>query len=530
MAEMGLLRAYAIVSRLEYMPAAALLALLAFLLLPSPPALDALTLEAVLAFFLLYTSGFAVNALADREVDRTYGGAKSRIPQAIERLGNGAVVTTAATSVLTALLLSFHLAILRNQPLLLVLPVFGILFGIGYSVRPLQFKIRGVGHALALSLSAFFLPLAFLVLAAGGSITPTLALVLLGFTIAQYGLEFGNQAKDAVQDRLAALRTPAVRWSVPTVAALGIALLAIGVSMLSGGLSLLAMEQGRLAAFNPRLVTPWLALPVAVLLLLAYVQPIRVLAKIRSASRQGLPIPDARHHAWQAGGALGAVVATALVTLAPLAVPILAPGGPTLPVEISPIVEIGGDEERYWNMGTTLQVTPERIVDPDGEQADLSPTWYINSIPPDGTGIFVERQNLAHNFTAKGLYLVELVVVDGDQLETRDSFTIHVYEPLHIQEAVGSFDPDGVQSRLVVNVTVINDMTERKAEDLTVQLTPSVGTKLVMGEQHLDVPLARGAEWKATIIVDLLAPQALEAQLYLGAEPVPPPEPVTVQF
>ena len=126
-------------------------------------------LEAVFVFMLLYFSGFIINSLVDRDMDKKYQTFKGNIADAVDLIGTRKIKIILAAQVGLAVLLGIHIGIVLQNIWVIVLVGLGVLFGLGYSVRPFHFKVKGIWHAIALASSAFFLPLMFIYIVVAGS-------------------------------------------------------------------------------------------------------------------------------------------------------------------------------------------------------------------------------------------------------------------------------------------------------------------------------------------------------------------------
>ncbi|MEW5759156.1 MAG: UbiA family prenyltransferase [Candidatus Thermoplasmatota archaeon] len=229
---MRIIKAYAQVWRLEYLPAVIFLFLVP-LLLSKAQLFTLKTIEASIIFFLLYFVGFAINSLADWRLDREYKTYKSKIAKAISLIGEKKISIIIFFQLLFALLLTLHIVMLTNSYYILFIVGAGIFFGIGYSLAPLSFKIRGIWHGIALSLSAFFIPIFFLYYTLTSVVSFEILILFIGITIAQYSLEISNQTIDYVEDKEKKVTTPPVLYGLKHTLYFSIFALFFGILLIS---------------------------------------------------------------------------------------------------------------------------------------------------------------------------------------------------------------------------------------------------------------------------------------------------------
>ncbi len=502
MGRTGVLRAYARVARLEYLPAELLLILIPLLLaFELPHALgNRLTsvAEAVIVFFLLYLTGFIVNAITDVEVDRTYSTFKSSVSEAVERLGRRRLSLLVVVQVLAALGLSLHLAWLLQQWLLLGLVGLGLFLGLGYSLPPFQFKTAGAGHGLALALSAFFIPMVFLSIVVTNSVDPLILLLITGFTLAQYALEFGNQAADFEQDRKADLSTPPVRYSVPSTLSFGLVLMVLGVALLVGSLFALSSSVGGLGRLHPALAGVNGLLLMLVIVLVGYAGPFRAMLHLHGmAILRGEVDPSVvRHARWQAAGSLSTMLACALLFGAAVLGPVVAP--PAVPfVDEVPQVSFAPDE--VWvNAGDATILAAATYGDTE-DGSDLHTDWVIAG----GFGTYNQmgQRSYNHTFTTPGDYQVTVTVTDGAGNRAQDQMVVHVVQ-LDLALVSVTVDKRGLNEQMNLTLVVKNDKEKRSPGSLEVSVSYR---NLPADLYHNEQILAHGQEWVIRATVDVSA-------------------------
>ncbi len=209
--------AYLHTCRYEYFPGEAP-AMLVPLFITSSSFGEMITFNLVLglvAFLLLFLSGFTINAYTDRKLDAHYDSFKRNISSSVGVLGAKRLLHLTIAQVAVAVFLSAIVAIRMSEPLLFLMVLVGVFFGIGYSIKPLNFKERGsIWHAVALGTSIFFIPLLFLYWIAAGALTLFIVILAVGFSAVHYAMEYGNQANDYLEDRAANVLTPPVRLGI----------------------------------------------------------------------------------------------------------------------------------------------------------------------------------------------------------------------------------------------------------------------------------------------------------------------------
>ena len=210
-------KAYLHTCRYEYFPGEAPAMLVPIFLAASPgqPLLSLNMVIGLVAFLLLFLSGFTINAYTDRKLDENYDSFKRNISSSVGVLGAKRLLHLTIAQVVVAVFLSAIVAARMGEPLLFLMVLVGVFFGIGYSIKPLNFKERGsIWHAVALGVSIFFIPLLFLYWIAAGGLTAFVVILAFGFSLVHYAMEYGNQANDYLEDRAANVMTPPVRLGI----------------------------------------------------------------------------------------------------------------------------------------------------------------------------------------------------------------------------------------------------------------------------------------------------------------------------
>ncbi len=318
------LRALARIFRLEYLAASLPGMSITFFLCATEPA-DLLRrgpLEGLMVVALVIFSCLGMNAIVDREIDGQYATEKSGISHSVNLIGTKRIWRIIATMNVIALAVTAALCIHFRSwiPLLLVLA--NMFWAYGYSVPPLQFKLRGVlWHAVSLTLAVCWIPFIFSAYTYLGTVPLALAIMILGFGLGQYGFEFANQALDYLEDKSAGLRTPAVRLGITK--SLQASLLVPLAGLMVMVLALLVMYIQRSAQSDVdrpvwHVLVGW---GLSVLLLLAgYLMPmVRTwqmlqLARATPSTACVRDFPGLCHYAvWQASSVTGVALASAVL-------------------------------------------------------------------------------------------------------------------------------------------------------------------------------------------------------------------------
>ncbi|MCY2931226.1 MAG: hypothetical protein NTV86_17410, partial [Planctomycetota bacterium] len=148
------IRAFAQVFRCEYLPAEAPGLCISFFLCARGlgDALALPVLEGLLAILMVVFAGLGINAIVDRNIDRKYATFKNQIPDAVEALGLRRTWAIIGVQLAAACALGVHISLQRGSWVATALLTGQIFFGVGYSLPPLQFKLRGaLWHAFSLS-------------------------------------------------------------------------------------------------------------------------------------------------------------------------------------------------------------------------------------------------------------------------------------------------------------------------------------------------------------------------------------------
>jgi 1,4-dihydroxy-2-naphthoate octaprenyltransferase len=319
------LKDYANVARLEYLPAEAP-AIFIPLLLTATALSDLVNfyyLEAILAFGLLYFSGFIINSYTDVSVDKRY---KVYVASSSTKLGPVMLKNLVIIQVTLAILLIIHIAWAINALWLIPVCLLGIFMGLAYSVKPFEFKVKGIFHIISLLISAFMVPFILLYTTVSTNYSWYVILFLFGFPIAHYGIALANQTGDFLEDKSEGLKSPAVRWGLNNTLKLAKSMTFIGLCLelvaFYGLIWLAPWLHGFEAAIGLTGMGRYLLIVLTTLIMcLAYSVPLSGLFSIHEISNLNLSIEKRmnkiknrmNYPIWQAAGIWGLVTTSTII-------------------------------------------------------------------------------------------------------------------------------------------------------------------------------------------------------------------------
>jgi 4-hydroxybenzoate polyprenyltransferase len=217
------------------------------------------------------------------------------------------------------MLITLHICYLLNNYWIFLWVMIGTFFGLGYSLKPFHFKVRGPLHA-TLALSALFTPFVFLYyVIAGMPPAPTIIIILALATI-HYGFALVNQSQDYIEDKASNLRTPAVRWGLTRTLRIAFTLAFLGLCIYFIGLYLLFSLIPGFSLFGYTLSLELVFALVTVSLALGYFVPMRGLRDLIKISlstqeiEQKMTLINKRlnYPRWQFCGLLGSMIVALL--------------------------------------------------------------------------------------------------------------------------------------------------------------------------------------------------------------------------
>ena len=233
--------------------------------------------EGIFIFFLLFAFGDMINCLADRDLDAVY---KPHLSEAVYGLGVPFVKFQVAATAALALVLTAHLAYQLQRWELLGLVAVGLALGAGYSVKPVQFKGRGLAQLFCLWLIIFVGPMLFVGFLISSLPSTEMVLFAAAFGALQMGIILVNTAEDYPEDLEAGIRTSIVALGLRRGIKLAFRLTVGGAIGLIGALGFM---------FQRRSLPPiWLLMMLPAILTCVYV--LVDIGKLKSLiAKQGLP-------------------------------------------------------------------------------------------------------------------------------------------------------------------------------------------------------------------------------------------------
>jgi 4-hydroxybenzoate polyprenyltransferase len=404
------IKAYYRVCRLEYAPGE-IPAIFTVLFLGSASVSRFLALpviEALVAFILLYLSGFIINAIADMEIDKKYDTFKTSIPKSVDVFGENTLKAVIIGHVAVAIILAFHITLQMGSIVPIALVLIGVFFGLGYSVKPFHFKIRGIWHGIALGSSAFFLPFIFLMFVIAEGLTLPLLVFIVGFSFVHYGMEFGNQAIDYIEDKASNVRTPPVRWGM--IPSLIVALGCVVFGIVAEGISFyyILLSKGSFTFIHPVLTTNVVYVVFMSIILAGYYIPTKGLLKMLSTLRKSKTVEEGmptlkkicKYAKWQTSGIMGVAIVSGLLFFSAVFGPAaqLYPGN--------------GDTGIYdSNLKIASEPEVELYYEEDGRcLANVSISVLNDNIQREKRSLMIEVQSWVANFSRWG----EWLILEGD--------------------------------------------------------------------------------------------------------------------
>jgi 1,4-dihydroxy-2-naphthoate octaprenyltransferase len=316
---------YSNVARWEYLPAEAPAIFIPLLLTMSTlmDFFNPLYFEAVLAFSLLYFSGFIINSYTDVNVDEHY---KVYVATSSKKLGPSILKNLIIIQVAIATVLIFHISWMINALWLIPICLLGIFMGLAYSIKPFEFKVKGIMHIISLMLSAFMVPFILLYSTVSSDFSWYIILLFIGFPIAHYGIALANQTGDFLEDKHEGLRSPAVRWGLnntlklaKTMSLIGLFIEIIAICSIIWYAPWAMVVETSISTIIP--IRFLIMALVVIVLCIAYSVPLRGLFSIHNISKldlgiekRMLKIKDRMNYPiWQASAIWGLVVTSIII-------------------------------------------------------------------------------------------------------------------------------------------------------------------------------------------------------------------------
>jgi len=495
------LKAYYRVCRLEYAPGE-IPAIFTVLFLGSASVSRFFVIpviEAVVAFILLYLSGFIINAIADKEIDKKYDNFKTSIPKSVDILGENALKAVIVGHVVVAIVLALHISIQMSSFIPIVLILIGVFFGLGYSVRPFHFKVRGIWHGIALGSSAFFLPFLFLMFVIAEGFTLPLILFIVGFSFVHYGMEFGNQAIDYIEDRNSNVKTPPVRWGMIPSLIVALGCVIFGIVVEASSLYYIILSKGSFTFIHPMLTTNVVYVGLLGIILAGYYMPTKGLWQMLSTLKKSKTIEKGmptlkkicNYARWQTSGIIGVAIVSAILFMGV----IFGPGaqlnqdaedniGPStgLLIASSPEVEFYKDDG-ICRANVSFSVLNDNIPRERGSVMIIVESWVANFrivMEP----LLLKRTLMPYEFwnVSTQIYghdvddtTIKILLFEdwkGKFLQVGDPWVVPSQKDLYIFDVeVDYYEEIPKDEKANVTVTVFNEGKTRYIGDLEVEVT-----------------------------------------------------------
>jgi 4-hydroxybenzoate polyprenyltransferase len=313
------------VARLEYLPAEAPAVFIPLLLTVTTlmDFFNPLYYEAILAFSLLYFSGFIINSYTDINVDKHY---KIYVATSSQKLGSKILKNLVIAQVSIAIVLIFHISWSISALWLVPVCLLGIFMGLAYSVKPFEFKVKGIMHVISLMLSAFMVPFVLLYTTASSNFSWYIILLFIGFPIAHYGIALANQTGDFLEDKSEGLQSPAVKWGLNNTLRLAKIMTLIGLCLELIALYGLIWFAPWVTPLNAMLMLPFSSkylfmVIITMILGIAYSVPLQGLFSIHNISNLEIAIENRmkriknimNYPIWQASAIWGLVVTSLII-------------------------------------------------------------------------------------------------------------------------------------------------------------------------------------------------------------------------
>jgi len=512
------LQDYTKVSRLEYLPAEGPAIFVPTLLaVTSISNLNLLMFtESVLVFGLLYFSGFIINAATDMEVDSM---AKTFVSDSAVRIGKRGLQILTLFQVSLAFILSLHISMVLGSWVPSILVAIGIFFGIGYSIEPFHFKVKGIGHVISLMLSAFTLPFMFLLYCVTQGFTVPHMLAIIGFSITHYGIALTNQSQDYLEDRAAGLTTPAVKWGLARTLKGSLTMTIIGIPIMMSGLMLISMERGYyLYGEN----ISWIPYVMLIGAMIGYSVPLIGLSRLINISEMSQPIKDRmtgiknvlNYPRWQASGIFGIVSASMVLFAMANFIDVTEDGTPELDTT-NPILTMI-DEPDYIDSRAYMDITVDMGSNPEEGtyQLELESYYAGEILGTNSTSLSIESGPGTYTLsvpyknreeTAYNVRLFEHSTSTQLEWETipssKESYIYNATSLLFHQRR-------GLYMDKMVNITIylFNDRGVKNPDDISLKIDVLSSNGAVFDSKILDLNMTlRGGEsWTPVITMDVM--------------------------
>lgn len=472
------LRGYVLVARLEYLSAELPAVFIPLLIgANSVNAIFSYTLiETIVTFALLFLAGFLINSLTDVDVDRKY---KTHVSTGVDIVGRGKLKLIIALHVSIALILALHISMTVQNIWLFAWVLVGTFFGLGYSAKPFHFKVRGAWHVIALTTSAFLVPFSFLYfVTVGRSIDINAIILIIGFSIAHYGIALTNQVGDYTEDRETGLLTPAVRWGIKKTLKLSALFMTVGLLIGIYAFTELMLARGTISYIpNVGIDSRLLATGIVVAALgVGYSVPILgTLALHRIANRSKTILESVsgikkrmNYPRWQACGACSILIISAMLFTTSII-----GSYKNTNVENS-VLSISAGQDRIVNTGMIVEFNG-MVTPTDMDKNKINYTWVF--CDQSNTTVYDYRLKFSYVFSKEGVYPVKFIVKDAVGNNFTDRINVTVMQGFCISSnATWKLNWTDPLKKVDVNVTsTVSNMGINQMDDITLRID-QVGT------------------------------------------------------
>ncbi len=210
---MKTIKSFFILVRWEYMPSAinetGIPALLALLFIPISSQYVFNVIMSLLIWYGAHFIGSQINNISDYNADKKF---KSYISDSIDYFGIKKVKRMIIIETLIVSILTIGMSVIRKQPMLVILWLFGLFFAYAYSMKPFNFKSRTVMNPITLALVLYLIPMLFSYLLIAGSFHEMAVITIIIFGIQMVPMFFMDEISDYEEDKEANVMNPCVTF------------------------------------------------------------------------------------------------------------------------------------------------------------------------------------------------------------------------------------------------------------------------------------------------------------------------------
>lgn len=272
------------------------------------------------ALFMTYLSGFIVNAITDYEIDKTYGTYKGEIPRAVDRFGIRKMWILLISHIVIPLAVSLWVSLSLHKIELFLLLCIGYFMGMGYSLKPLTFKTRGIWHPISLASCAFLLPLLYIYILVTPEIHLADLVIIVGFSTLHYALTLTNQAVDYFEDKKYKIHNPTVLWGLAKSLRYTLVFMGTGLFIMVAGVILKVQMVADISMFVSQ-GQPWLIPGMIAVVLVFYTIPLKgawdllkiVTSESDDTSKSARMKNRIKYSAWHTSGIAGITIVVVIM-------------------------------------------------------------------------------------------------------------------------------------------------------------------------------------------------------------------------